>query len=195
MKISDIEIADDVEISSSALGRGRFQLQLVGNTLPCSCVPPGMNRAVNICRKLGLSAPHPRRIKVAHRFPHFFFRGSALLSAERERAVQNKVRHTFRVPHCIGNEATAPPWDIPRSGKRLGRRLRRRQSRGRSPRRRARAYRRPSQTCHCLSRRNEPACMAARQSAKDMMRHTGLSPIVFKMVHPVTRLHKERSAA
>ena len=31
----------------------------------CSCVPPGMNRAENICQKLGLSAPHPIRIKVA----------------------------------------------------------------------------------------------------------------------------------
>ena len=30
----------------------------------CSCVPPGMNSPVNICRKLGLSAPHPRRINV-----------------------------------------------------------------------------------------------------------------------------------
>jgi hypothetical protein len=28
-KISDIEIAADIKISSSALGRGRFQLQLV----------------------------------------------------------------------------------------------------------------------------------------------------------------------
>ena len=32
-KIGDIEIADDIEISRSALGRGRFQLQLVDSLL------------------------------------------------------------------------------------------------------------------------------------------------------------------
>ena len=30
----------------------------------CSCVAPGMKSPVNICRKVGLSAPHPIRIKV-----------------------------------------------------------------------------------------------------------------------------------
>ena len=89
-KISDIEIADDVEISRRALGRGRFQLQFIEEA-PCSCVPPGINRAVNICRKLGLSAPHPRRIKVIMAARTSFSAGARFFPAERERAVQNKV--------------------------------------------------------------------------------------------------------
>ena len=38
-----------------------------------------------------------------HRIAHFFLRRSALLSAERERAIENKVRHAFRAPHRIGD--------------------------------------------------------------------------------------------
>ena len=40
-KINDIEIADDIEISSGALGRGRFQLQLVEICPPARALPPG----------------------------------------------------------------------------------------------------------------------------------------------------------
>jgi hypothetical protein len=61
-KIRDVEIADDIEISRRALGRGRFSCSSL-KWSACSWVPPGMNRAVNISRKLGLSAPHPIRIK------------------------------------------------------------------------------------------------------------------------------------
>ena len=38
-----------------------------------------------------------------HRLAHFFLSRSALLSAERERAIENKVRHAFRMPHRIGD--------------------------------------------------------------------------------------------
>ena len=62
-EIGDIEIAHDIEISGSALGRSSSALQFVEN-ICLLVVAPGMNSPVNICRKLGLSAPHPRRINV-----------------------------------------------------------------------------------------------------------------------------------
>ena len=101
-QIDDIEIVDGFEIANGALGRGRFPLQLVENVRlfmrcsrdekPCEHLPKGW-----IVR--APSNAHQSR----HRIPSFFLRRRALLSAERERAIENKVRHPFRAPHRIGD--------------------------------------------------------------------------------------------
>src|ERR1700722_16293303 len=90
-KISDIEIADDVEISSSALGRGRFQLQLV--EILCLLVRSARNesRGEHLPKAWIIHAP-PEAHQSRHRLPHFFLSRSALLSAESERAIQNENR-------------------------------------------------------------------------------------------------------
>src|SRR5262249_34666929 len=90
-QIDDIEIADGIEIANGTLRRGRFQLQLVENVRllmgcsrdekPCEYLPKGW-----IIR--APSEPH----QGAHRIASFFLGRSALLSAKRERAIQNKVR-------------------------------------------------------------------------------------------------------
>jgi hypothetical protein len=46
----------------------------------CSCVAPGMNSPVNICRNDGLCAPQPRRIKVVIAL-RFSFSCGAIASA------------------------------------------------------------------------------------------------------------------
>src|SRR5580693_4870734 len=72
-KISDIEIADDVEISSSALGRGRFQLQLV--EILCLLMRSARNesRGEHLPKARIIRSPS-KAYQSRHRFPHFFFR-------------------------------------------------------------------------------------------------------------------------
>ena len=137
-----------------------------------------MNRAVNICLKLGLSAPHPRRIKVVIASRISFSAGARFFSAERgTRRTGIRVRHSVpgcRAPHR--QTATAPPWDIPRSGKRSTP-LNRIDDRlgGRSPRHQARPCQRPSRTCQLLSRVVANERVLARQSAKEHGAQIGLS--------------------
>src|SRR5580700_7405844 len=88
-KISDIEIADDVEISRRALGRGRFPLQFIEIVRLLVRCTRNESRGEHLPKAWIVCAPSEAH-QGYHRLAHFSLSRSALLSAERERAIQNE---------------------------------------------------------------------------------------------------------
>ena len=127
-----------------------------------------------------------------HCIAHFFLSRRALLSAKRERAIQNKVRHAFRVPQRVGDghgaalgysqEREALDADHIDDRLEIG-----------HPRVEGELIDVP--VGHAITSRvvtNQR--VLARQPAKDMAPNWAF-PIVFKVVHPVTGLDQEPPAA
>ena len=65
------------------------------NQSACSCVPPGTNMEVKICRNIGLSLPQPIRIIERNGGLTLFLIHISVLAPKSKAPIKNKARSAF----------------------------------------------------------------------------------------------------